>query len=157
MLFRSPFGTDELGRDILARVCYGSRASLSISVITVACALTLGTILGSLAGYYGGKVDMIIMRIMDVFLAIPGTLLAICIVAALGTGTSKLVIALTVSTVPTFSRIIRGSVLTVRDVEYIEAARAIGARDSTIIFSHVLPNCLAPIIVRKDLFYRRYG
>ncbi len=146
-----PFGTDELGRDILARVCYGSRASLSISVITVACALTLGTILGSLAGYYGGKVDMIIMRIMDVFLAIPGTLLAICIVAALGTGTSKLVIALTVSTVPTFSRIIRGSVLTVRDVEYIEAARAIGARDSTIIFSHVLPNCLAPIIVQTTL------
>lgn len=146
-----PFGTDELGRDILARVCYGSRASLSISVITVACALTIGTILGSLAGYYGGKVDMIIMRIMDVFLAIPGTLLAICIVAALGTGTSKLVIALTVSTVPTFSRIIRGSVLTVRDVEYIEAARAIGARDSTIIFSHVLPNCLAPIIVQTTL------
>ena len=146
-----PFGTDELGRDILARVTYGSRYSLSISAITVVFALTIGTILGSVAGYFGGKIDMIIMRIMDVFLAIPGSLLAICIVAALGQDIKNMIIALTISTVPAFSRIIRGSVLTVRDVEYIEAARAIGAKNVTIIKDHILPNCMAPIIVQTTL------
>lgn len=145
------FGTDELGRDILARVTYGSRYSLSISAITVLFALTIGTILGSIAGYFGGKIDMIIMRIMDVFLAIPGSLLAICIVAALGQDIKNMIIALTISTVPAFSRIIRGSVLTVRDVEYIEAARAIGAKNTTIIKDHILPNCMAPIIVQTTL------
>ncbi|MBR3735126.1 MAG: ABC transporter permease, partial [Lachnospiraceae bacterium] len=145
------FGTDEMGRDIFARICYGSRASLSIAAITVACSLAVGLVFGSLAGFYGGKVDMIIMRVMDVFLAIPGTLLAICIVAALGTGTSKLIIALSVSSVPSFSRIVRGAVLTVRNSEYIQAAHAIGAKDRIVIFSHVLPNALAPIIVQVTL------
>ena len=145
------FGTDEFGRDILARVCWGSRASLSIGAIVTVIALTIGAILGSLAGYYGGKVDMIIMRIMDIFMAIPGMLLAICIVAALGAGTEKLVIALTISSVPSFSRIVRGAVLTVRNSEYVRAATAIGSKDKHIIFSHVLPNGLAPIIVQTTL------
>ena len=145
------FGTDEMGRDILLRVMYGSTVSLSIGVVTVAVSLTVGLILGAAAGYFGGKTDMIIMRIMDIFLAIPGTLLAICIVASLGNSIPNLVIAQAVSSSPTFSRVVRGAVITARDADYVEAARAIGAKDATIIFHEVLPNSLAPIIVQTTL------
>ena len=145
------FGTDEMGRDILLRVMYGSTVSLSIGVVTVAVSLTVGLILGAAAGYFGGKTDMIIMRIMDIFLAIPGTLLAICIVASLGNSIPYLVIAQAVSSIPTFSRVVRGAVITARDADYVEAARAIGAKDATIIFHEVLPNSLAPIIVQTTL------
>ena len=145
------FGTDEMGRDILLRVMYGSTVSLSIGVVTVAVSLTVGLILGAAAGYFGGKTDMIIMRIMDIFLAIPGTLLAICIVASLGKLHPNLVIAQAVSSIPTFSRVVRGAVITARDADYVEAARAIGAKDATIIFHEVLPNSLAPIIVQTTL------
>ena len=145
------FGTDELGRDILFRVMYGSTVSLSIGIVTVIVALFFGLILGAAAGYYGGKIDMVIMRIMDIFLAIPGTLLAICIVASLGNSIPNLVIAPAVSSIPTFSRVVRGAVITARDAEYVEAARAIGAKDGTIIFKEVLPNSLAPIIVQTTL------
>lgn len=145
------FGTDEMGRDILLRVMYGSTVSLSIGVVTVAVSLTVGLILGAAAGYFGGKTDMIIMRIMDIFLAIPGTLLAICIVASLGNSITNLVIAQAVSSIPTFSRVVRGAVITARDADYVEAARAIGAKDATIIFHEVLPNSLAPIIVQTTL------
>ena len=131
------FGTDEMGRDILLRVMYGSTVSLSIGVVTVAVSLTVGLILGAAAGYFGGKTDMIIMRIMDIFLAIPGTLLAICIVASLGNSIPNLVIAQAVSSIPTFSRVVRGAVITARDADYVEAARAIGAKDATIIFHEV--------------------
>ena len=127
------FGTDEMGRDILLRVMYGSTVSLSIGVVTVAVSLTVGLILGAAAGYFGGKTDMIIMRIMDIFLAIPGTLLAICIVASLGNSIPNLVIAQAVSSIPTFSRVVRGAVITARDADY------------------VLPNSLAPIIVQTTL------
>ena len=146
-----PFGTDEMGRDILVRVLYATSTSLSIGVVTVIVSLTVGLILGSAAGYFGGKVDMIIMRIMDIFLAIPGILLAICIVASLGNSIINLVIAQAVSAVNTFARVVRGAVMTIRDAEYVEAARAIGAKDSTIIFHDVLPNSLAPIIVQTTL------
>lgn len=146
-----PFGTDELGRDIFARVIYGSRVSLSIGFATVAFALITGGVLGAIAGYYGGKIDNVIMRIMDIFLAIPGILFAITIMAALGVGTFNLIIALSVSSMPRFARIVRSSVMTVRDVEYIEAARAIGANDFRIILQHVLPNSLAPVIVQTTL------
>ena len=145
------FGTDEMGRDILLRVMYGSTVSLSIGVVTVVVSLTVGLILGAAAGYFGGKTDMIIMRIMDIFLAIPGTLLAICIVASLGNSIPNLVIAQAVSSIPTFSRVVRGAVITARDADYVEAARAIGAKDATIIFHEVLPNSLAPIIVQTTL------
>ncbi|MCI8663564.1 MAG: ABC transporter permease [Hungatella sp.] len=146
-----PFGTDELGRDILIRTLYATSTSLSIGIVTVIVALAVGLVLGSAAGYFGGKVDMIIMRIMDIFLAIPGTLLAICIVASLGNSIMNLIIAQAVSATPKFARVVRGAVMTVRDSEYVEAARAIGAKDTTIIFHDVLPNSLAPIIVQTTL------
>ena len=146
-----PFGTDELGRDILFRVMYASTVSLSIGIVTVVVSLFFGLILGSAAGYFGGKVDMVIMRIMDIFLAVPGTLLAICIVASLGNSIPNLVIAKAVSSIPTFSRVVRGAVMTARGADYVEAAKAIGAKDATIIFHDVLPNSLAPIIVQTTL------
>ena len=146
-----PFGTDELGRDILIRTMYATSISLSIGVVTVIVALSMGLILGASAGYFGGKVDMVIMRIMDIFLAIPGTLLAICIVASLGNSIPNLVFAQAIASTPTFARVVRGAVLTVRGAEYVEAARAIGAKDATIIFHDVLPNSLAPIIVQTTL------
>lgn len=146
-----PFGTDELGRDILARIIYGSRTSLSIGFTTVVISLISGGILGAISGFYGGRIDNVIMRIMDIFLAIPGTLFAITIVAALGTSTINLMIALSISGVPRFARIVRSSVMTVRDVEFVEAARAIGANNLRIIIQHVIPNSLAPVIVQTTL------
>ena len=128
---------------------HGSRLSLSVSFVSVLASLIIGGILGAVSGYYGGLLDEIIMRITDIFLAIPMTLLAMVIVAALGASTTNLIISL--SPVPTFARIVRSSVLTVREVEYIEAAGAIGAKDGTIIFSHILPNCIGPIIVQTTL------
>ena len=130
-----PFGTDELGRDILKRTMYATTISLSIGVVTVIVALTLGLVLGASAGYFGGKADMVIMRIMDIFLAIPGTLLAICIVASLGNSIPNLVIAQAIASTPTFARV----------------ARSIGASDFRIITRHIVPNCLAPIIVQTTL------
>jgi len=148
---KHPFGTDEFGRDLLARIVHGGRMSISISFISVATSLFVGAILGALAGYFGGRIDMVIMRVMDVFLAIPPTLLAITIVAALGPSTVNLIIALAVSNIPLFSRIVRGSVLMVRDREFIESARAVGANDFTIIFDHIIPNSFAPVLVQTTL------
>lgn len=145
------FGTDDLGRDIFARIIYGSRISLRIGFSAVAVALLVGGFLGAMGGYYGGVLDNIIMRIMDIFLAIPGTLFAITIAAALGNNVRNLIIALSISSIPGFARILRSSVITVRDVEFIEAARAIGANDGRIILNHVIPNSLAPVIVHTTL------
>jgi len=146
-----PFGTDELGREVLARIVHGSRISLSVGFAATFFSLLIGGFLGVVSGYFGKAPEQIIMRVMDVLLAIPGLLLAIAIVAALGSDLKNLVIALTVSAVPAFARIARGAVLSVRGNEFIEAARAIGAKNSTIILEHIIPNSMAPVIVQATL------
>lgn len=146
-----PFGTDEFGRDIFARVCYGTRYSITIGLISVSIAFTFGVFFGALAGYYGGWVENLILRATDVLAAIPTLVLAMCIVSAMGASLTNLMIAVGVTTIPTFVRITRASVLTIRNQEYIEAAKAIGMRDLKIIWTHIIPNCMAPILVQSTL------
>ena len=141
-------GTDDLGRDLAARILHGDRRSLVISFSSVAFALVVGSIIGAVSGYYGGVLDNVIMRIIDILMAIPMTMLAIVIVAALGPSQFNMILALSIAQVPTFARVMRGQVLTVRNTEYIEAARAIGTKDAAIIAEHIVPNVLSPIIVQ---------
>lgn len=145
---KHPFGTDQAGRDVMARIFYGARYSLIIGFFAVGISVMLGTILGSIAGYYGGAVETTIMRIVEMFLLIPSMLLAIVLVAAFGISFSNLIIALGLSTVPHFARNARASVMTVCGNEYVEAAKAVGVSNFTIIFRHVLPNALSPILVQ---------
>jgi peptide/nickel transport system permease protein len=144
-------GTDEQGRDILSRIIYGGRMSLAIGVIAVAISSVFGIFLGLVSGFFGGKVDNVIMRFMDILMAFPGMLLALAIVSALGPGTVNLMIALGVYSVPFFARVVRGSVLSVREMEYVEAAKAVGQSNFFIVFSHILPNCVGPILVLATL------
>lgn len=144
-------GTDEFGRDIFARLVHGSRVSLVVGLISVSISLFIGGALGAIAGYYGGRVDNVIMRIMDIFLAVPSILLAMTIVAALGTSLVNVMLAIGVSGVPGYARIVRASVMSIKDQEFVEASRAIGAKSPTTIFREILPNCLAPIIVQATL------
>ena len=141
-------GTDDLGRDLAARILHGGRRSLVISFSSVAFALVVGSIIGAVSGYYGGVLDNVIMRIIDILMAIPMTMLAIVIVAALGPSQFNMILALSIAQVPTFARVMRGQVLTVRNTEYIEAARAIGTKDAAIIAEHIVSNVLSPIIVQ---------
>ncbi|MEM1485045.1 ABC transporter permease [Oscillospiraceae bacterium PP1C4] len=146
-----PFGTDEVGRDIMARVIYGARYSLPIGMVAVIVAVLLGVTLGAIAGYYGGMVENLLMRFADVFASIPHILLAIVVVSVLGQSTLNLMIAVGVTSTPAFIRVARAAVLTVRNQEYIEAARAIGVKNWKIILFHILPNSLSPIIVQTTL------
>lgn len=144
-------GTDEFGRDIFARMVHGAKVSLQVGILAVSLSIILGGTLGAIAGYYGGKLDNVIMRLMDVFLAIPSILLAIAIVSALGPSLFNLMLAIGISSVPQYARIVRASVLSIRDQEFIEAAKAIGANDVRIILKHIIPNALAPVIVQGTL------
>jgi peptide/nickel transport system permease protein len=144
-------GTDEFGRDMLSRVIWGAQVSLQAGATAASIALVVGLALGMLAAYYGGRADSLIMRGMDVVLAFPYLLLAIAVVAILGPGLRNAMIAIAIVYVPHYARVVRGSVLSVRARDYVEAARALGARDGRVMWQHVLPNTLAPVIVQTTL------
>lgn len=145
------FGTDGYGRDMFARIIHGARISLTMGFITLGISLTIGSILGSIAGFYGGTIDNVIMRICDVFMAIPSTLFALTIVAALGGGLVNLLIAMSISRIPNTARVVRSSILNVQGSDYIEAARACGTPDRRIIMKHIIPNAIGPIIVSATM------
>lgn len=146
-----PFGQDEFGRDMLLRMLWGTRYSLFMGSLAIIFSLCIGGVLGAVSGFYGKLTDSIIMRFMDILLAIPSMLLATAIVAALGTSLVNVLIAIGISYIPTFARTVRASVLTVKDQDYIEAARSIGCNDREIIFKYIIPNAMAPIIVQATL------
>lgn len=144
-------GTDEFGRDVFSRIVRGATNSLRIALLAVAMAGALGTLLGTLAGYVGGAVDNLIMRVMDLFFAFPAILLAMAIVAALGPGSNNTILAIAAVYTPIFARVARGPVLSVKETEFVTAARAVGARDGRILGRHILPNITAPLIVQLSL------
>ena len=145
------FGVDTLGRDEFSRILYGARLSLIVGVISVSVGLSVGMLLGALAGFFGGTVDTIIMRCMDIMLAIPGLLLAIGIVAALGPGLYHIMIAVGLTQVPVFARLLRGSVLAQKENDFVLAARSTGVPRRWILTSHILPNSVSPVIVQGTL------
>jgi peptide/nickel transport system permease protein len=144
-------GTDEQGRDVLSRLIHGAWISLFIGLISVAIGVGVGVPIGAVSGFYGGRLDLVVQRLVDTLLAFPGILLAIVLVATLGTGLTNVMIAVGIASIPIYARLVRGSVLSVRNQEYIEAARALGKSDLAILVRHVVPNAIAPVIVQSSL------
>jgi peptide/nickel transport system permease protein len=144
-------GTDDMGRDILSRIISGSRISIMVGVVVVAISLSIGVPLGAISGYFGGKIDSILMRITDIFLGLPSLILALAIAAALGRGIMNTMIAISITWWPWYARLVRGQTLSIREMGYIEAARAAGGSSFRIVLTHVLPNCISPIIVTASM------
>ncbi len=142
------FGTDQYGRDYFTRVVFGGRISMFVGIATVAVSLTFGGLIGAAAAYYGGKVDEVLMRCMDILMAIPSTLLAITIISALGSSLFNMIVAMGVSQIARMSRIVRSAVMSVKDQEYIEACRACGTSDARTILRHIFPNAMGPVLVQ---------
>ncbi len=146
-------GTDDLGRDILSRIIYGARVSLLVAVVSVGLAFCFGTVIGSVSGYYKGRLDTVVMRVIDMILSFPYILLAIVVVAYLGPSLQNAMFAIAITYVPRFARIVRASVLEECEKDYVMAARAVGSRDFRIIFVAILPNCMGPLIVQTTLSF----
>jgi len=144
-------GTDYLGRDIITRLLYGGRLSLTIGFLAVGLGLSIGVVLGAISGYFGGWIDMLIQRFADILLSFPSFLLALTMVAMLGIGVKNVILSVGVLAIPSFIRLVRGSVLSQREMLYVEAAQCIGAKEGYIVFRHILPNSMAPVIINASL------